>query len=177
MANSTRSLSPISGNKIPSVSVKRVVYTELMTVDTPMTNLLLFLLLLPLSQEPAVSSPTAISQNPTTITDDQLERYVSAVSAIEKRRAEILRRAKNTSYWTATVQFANNSNRDICSLPVNQQLGEIKKLCRELLEFSEQEIRRHGLSNREFNQITLAQQQDKQLQTRIQQRLMRLLTP
>lgn len=145
----------------------------------------LFLLLLSLtanpSPEPVAQIPASISQTnlpfSSGFTEEQLERYVSAVSAIEKRRAEILRRAKNTNYWTATVQLANNSNRDICSLPADQQLGEIRNLCRELLEFSEQEIRRHGLSNREFNQITLAQQQDRQLQTRIQQRLMRRMIP
>jgi hypothetical protein len=145
-----------------------------------MPSLLLFLVSLApmLLQEPVAQTSPLVSQasNPV-FTDEQIERYVSAVSAIEKRRAEILRRAKNTNYWTATVQLANSTNRDICSLPANQQLGEIRNLCRELLEFSEQEIRRHGLTNREFNQITLAQQQDRQLQTRIQQRLMRLLLP
>jgi hypothetical protein len=145
----------------------------------------LFLLLLSLtanpSPEPVAQSPASIRQTNlplgSSFTEEQLERYVSAVSAIEKRRGEILRRAKNTNYWTATVQLANSTNRDICSLPADQQLGEIKNLCRELLEFSEQEIRRHGLSNREFNQITLAQQQDRQLQSRIQQLLMRRLIP
>jgi len=146
-----------------------------------MTSFLLFLLSVTQMppQESVAQTPATISQTNIPIgsnfTEEQLERYVSAVNAIEKRRAEILRRAKNTSDWTATVQLANSTNRDICSLPANQQPEAIRNLCRELLEFSEQEIRRHGFSNREFNQITLAQQQDLQLQTRIQQRLMQFL--
>jgi hypothetical protein len=146
-----------------------------------MNSLLLLLLALTTTPEPSAPVPAVISQANTSIgssfTEKQLDRYVAAVSAIEKRRGDILRRAKNTDYWTATVQLANSSNRDICSLPSHQQPDEIRNLCRELLEFSEQEIRRHGFTNREFNQITLAQQQDRKLQARIQQRLIRRMIP
>lgn len=112
-----------------------------------------------------------------TFTENQIDRYVAAVRAIERKREEVLRRAKNSENWAIAVQLAETHNRDICRVPPEQQPANIQVLCRELLEFSEREIRRHGLTNREFNQITQSLQQDKQLQARIQLRLLKLRNP
>jgi len=107
--------------------------------------------------------------------EDQLVRYVQAVRSIERRRSQILLQAKNSQAWAVSVQLAEQTNSDVCAL---QQPPEvIKALCKELFTFSEQEIRRHGLTNREFNQITIAQQQNPQLQGRIQALLQQKTKP
>jgi hypothetical protein len=107
--------------------------------------------------------------------EDQVNRYAGAVNAIEKKREEILRRAKNTQEWSAVAQIADSKGVDVCSLNPSEQPAVIQSLCRELIDFSEQEIRKYGFSNnREFNQLTVNQQQDPSLQGRIQGRILQL---
>jgi hypothetical protein len=107
--------------------------------------------------------------------EDQVNRYAGAVNAIEKKREEILRRAKNTAEWSSVAQTADNKGVDVCSLSPSEQSASIQGLCKELFDFSEQEIRKHGFSNnRDFNQLTVTQQQDPSLQGRIQGRILQL---
>ncbi|MEE3716566.1 DUF4168 domain-containing protein [Tumidithrix elongata RA019] len=108
-------------------------------------------------------------------TEEQINRYAGAVNAIEKKREEILRRAKNSQGWSTVAQTADSKGVDVCSLNQSEQPADIQSLCRELIDFSEQEIRKYGFSNnREFNQLTVTQQQDPSLQGRIQARMLQL---
>ncbi len=101
--------------------------------------------------------------------EEQIKRYAGAASAIEQKRDDILRRAKNYSGWQGLTERADAQGVFVCSLKKSDQPSFIQNLCSELFDFSEQEIRRHGFANnREFNQITQAQQQNVQLQRRIQ---------
>jgi hypothetical protein len=141
---------------------------------------LLFMFLLSLGGGDLIAQAPAQTANPPAITsfnEEQLDRYIAAVGAIERKREEILRRAKKSEAWASAVQLAEAQNKDICRVPVEQQAVDIKNLCAELLEFSEREIRKQGLTNREFNQITTILQRDRQLQSRIQSRLQKLRTP
>ncbi|CAN1211092.1 hypothetical protein TUMEXPCC7403_12905 [Tumidithrix helvetica PCC 7403] len=120
-----------------------------------------------------VESQTLLAQ--TQFTEEQINRYSEAVNKIEKKREEILRRAKNSPGWSTIAQTANRKGVDVCSLNQSEQPADIQSLCQELIDFSEQEIRRHGFSNnREFNQLTVTQQQDPSLQGRIQARILQL---
>ncbi|AFY74895.1 hypothetical protein Syn7502_02973 [Synechococcus sp. PCC 7502] len=101
--------------------------------------------------------------------DDQIRRYAGAASAIEKKREEVWRRARSYEGWTSLKSKADTQGVTVCGLKKSEQPPVIQSLCGELFEFSEQEIRRNGFStNRDFNQITQAQQQNNQLQRRIQ---------
>jgi len=106
--------------------------------------------------------------------EEQIKRYAGAASAIEQKRDEILRRAKTYNGWQGLTERADAQGVFVCSLKKSEQPAVIQGLCSELFEFSEQEIRRHGFANnRDFNQMTQAQQQNLQLQKRIQDEILR----
>ncbi len=107
--------------------------------------------------------------------DDQIRRYAGAASAIEKKRDDVWRRAKTYEGWASLKSKADTQGVTVCGLKKSEQPQVITSLCAELFEFSEQEIRRNGFStNRDFNQITQAQQQNSQLQKRIQGEILEL---
>ncbi len=110
--------------------------------------------------------------------DDQIRRYAGAAAAIEKKREEVWKRAKNYTGWGELVNKADAQGVSVCGLKKPEQPVVIQTLCGELFDFSIQEIRRNGFSNnRDFNQITQAQQQNIQLQKRIQGEILELTTP
>lgn len=119
-----------------------------------------------------------ISQSTTQFSDDQIRRYAGAASAIEKKRDDVWRRAKAYEGWTSLKTKADSQGVTVCGLKKSEQPQVIQSLCSELFEFSEQEIRRNGFSsNRDFNQITQVQQQNNQLQRRIQLEILELVSP
>jgi len=110
--------------------------------------------------------------------DDQIRRYAGAATAIERKRDDVWRRAKAYEGWTNLKSKADVQGVTVCGLKKSEQPPIILSLCSELFEFSEQEIRRNGFSsNRDFNQITQAQQQNNQLQKRIQAAILELSNP
>lgn len=104
--------------------------------------------------------------------EDQISRYAVAANAIESKRDEVLRRAKNHQGWASVARQAETRNVYVCDL--NEQPDFLRNLCGELFSSSEQTIRRNGFSNREFNQLTQAQQQNVELQRRIQEKIMQM---
>jgi chemotaxis protein histidine kinase CheA len=107
--------------------------------------------------------------------DDQISRYAMAAEAIEGKRNEVLRRAKNNQGWASVARQAEAQNVSVCELSSSEQPEFLRNLCGELFTYSEQTIRNNGFSsNREFNQLTQAQQQNSQLQRRIQEKIVQM---
>ncbi|MDX2255166.1 MAG: DUF4168 domain-containing protein [Pseudanabaenaceae cyanobacterium bins.39] len=104
--------------------------------------------------------------------DDQITRYAMAVNAIENKRLEIFREAKNNPQWSSVANLAESQQTKVCDL--KEQPPFLQSLCDQLRSFTEEEIRRRGFSNREFNQITREQRQDANLRSLIQTRQMQL---
>ncbi|WP_019501211.1 DUF4168 domain-containing protein [Pseudanabaena sp. PCC 6802] len=119
-----------------------------------------------------LGAPTARAQD---FTDDQISRYAAAAEAIEGKRNEVLRRAKNNQGWVSVARQAEARNISVCELSPSEQPEFLRNLCGELFTYSEQTIRNNGFSsNREFNQLTQAQQQNSQLQRRIQEKIVQI---
>jgi chemotaxis protein histidine kinase CheA len=119
-----------------------------------------------------LGAPAANAQQ---FTDDQISRYAAAAEAIEGKRNEVLRRAKNNQGWASVARQAETRNVSVCELTPNEQPEFLRNLCGELFTYSEQAIRNNGFpSNREFNQLTQAQQQNSQLQRRIQEKIVQM---
>lgn len=106
--------------------------------------------------------------------DDQISRYAAAAEAIEDKRNEVLRRAKNNQGWASVARQAEARNVYVCNLSPNEQPEFLRNLCGELFEYSQQATRNNGFSNREFNELTQAQQQNSQLQRRIQEKIVQM---
>lgn len=104
--------------------------------------------------------------------DDQLTRYAEAVNAIENKRLEIFRAAKNNSNWSTVANLAESQQTKVCDL--SQPPEFLQDLCQQLRSFSEQEIHRRGFTNKEFNQITREQRQNPYLRGVIQAKQMQL---
>jgi Domain of unknown function (DUF4168) len=120
-----------------------------------------------------LDTPSASAQSQ--FSDDQISRYAMAAEAIETKRDEVLRRAKNHQGWSSVARQAESRNIAVCELSPSEQPDFLRGLCGELFNYSEQAIRRNGFpSNREFNQLTQAQQQNSQLQRRIQAKIMQM---
>ena len=120
-----------------------------------------------------LDAPSASAQSQ--FSDDQVSRYAMAAEAIETKRDEVLRRAKNHQGWASVARQAESRNIAVCELSPSEQPDFLRGLCGELFNYSEQAIRRNGFpSNREFNQLTQAQQQNGQLQRRIQEKIMQM---
>ena len=104
--------------------------------------------------------------------DDQLTRYASAVNAIENKRLEIFRTAKSNSNWSMVANLAESQQTKVCN--ISQPPEFLQDLCNQLQRLSEQEIHRHGFTNKEFNQITREQRQNPYLRGLIQAKQMEL---
>jgi ribosomal protein L25 (general stress protein Ctc) len=115
-----------------------------------------------------------LAQASSAFSDDQLNRYVQATSVIERRREDVLRRAKRHGGWRDVVQLAEVRGVNVCDLDQREQPKFLQDLCSELITYSEQELRRLNLSNREFNRMTQAIQRDPQLREVIQNRFIQL---
>ncbi|NJK35947.1 MAG: DUF4168 domain-containing protein [Oscillatoriales cyanobacterium SM2_2_1] len=106
--------------------------------------------------------------------EDQLNRFVQATNVIERRREDVLRRAKRQEGWREVAQLAESRGVNVCDLERREQPKFLQELCQELFTYSEQELRRLNLSNRDFNQMTRAIERDQQLQVMVQNRLLQL---
>lgn len=104
--------------------------------------------------------------------DDQVTRYAAAVNAIESKRLEIFKVAKNNPNWNSVANLAESQQIMVCDLP--QQPNFLENLCEQLRSFTEDEIRRYGFTNKDFNQITRQQRQDAGLRSLIQARQLQL---
>jgi hypothetical protein len=104
--------------------------------------------------------------------DDQVTRYALAVKAIENKRLEIFRVAKNNANWSDVANLAESQQTKVCNLA--QPPAFLQDLCSQLRIFTEKEIHRRGFTNKEFNQITRAQRQDPSLRKAIQAKQMQL---
>ncbi|BBC22898.1 DUF4168 domain-containing protein [Pseudanabaena sp. ABRG5-3] len=104
--------------------------------------------------------------------DDQLTRYASAVNAIENKRLEIFRAAKNNSNWTTVANLAESQQTKVCDLAQPPEF--LQDLCSQLRSFTEKEIHQRGFTNKEFNQITREQRQNPYLRGLIQAKQMEL---
>jgi hypothetical protein len=104
--------------------------------------------------------------------DDQITRYATAVNAIESKRLEIFKVAKNNPNWSSVAKLAESQQIMVCDL--SQQPDFLENLCEQLRSFSEDEVRRYGFTNKDFNQITRQQRQDASLRSLIQSRQLQL---
>jgi hypothetical protein len=104
--------------------------------------------------------------------DDQVTRYAAAVNAIENKRLEIFRTAKNNSNWSSVANLAEAQQTKVCNLA--QPPAFLQDLCSQLRSFTEKEIHRRGFTNKEFNQITREQRQNPVLRGLIQAKQMQL---
>ncbi|PZU97896.1 MAG: hypothetical protein DCE90_05215 [Pseudanabaena sp.] len=104
--------------------------------------------------------------------DDQITRYAAAANAIESKRLEIFKAAKNNPNWNSVASLAESQQIRVCDL--SQQPDFLQNLCEQLRSFTEDEIRRHGFTNKDFNQITRQQRQDASLRSLIQSRQLQL---
>ena len=82
--------------------------------------------------------------------DDQITRYSAAVNAIENKRLEIFRAAKNNSNWSNVANLAESQQTKVCDLAQPPEF--LQALCNELRSFTEKEIRQRGFTNKESNQ-------------------------
>ena len=124
----------------------------------------------------AQTSPTIMQLNnilnQAVFGDDQITRYAIAANAIENKRLEIFRAAKNHPNWNKVANIAESQQTKVCDL--EQQPEFLQSLCNQLRSFTEDEIRRRGFTNKEFNQITREQRQDSSLRSIIQTRQLQL---
>ena len=124
----------------------------------------------------AQTSPTIMQLNnilnQAVFGDDQITRYAIAANAIENKRLEIFRAAKSHPNWSQVANVAESQQTKVCDL--EKQPEFLQALCGQLRSFTEEEIRRRGFTNKEFNQITREQRQDANLRSMIQTRQLQL---
>ena len=133
---------------------------------------------------PLINSESAIAQTSssviqlnnilaqTALGDGQITRYATAVNAIENKRLEIFRSAKNNSNWGNVANLAETQQTKVCDLAQPPEF--LQALCNDLRSFTEKEIRQRGFTNKEFNQITREQRQNPYLRGLIQAKQMQL---
>ncbi len=108
----------------------------------------------------------SFAQTRSNFTEAQLENYARAVLTIEQKRDDMLKRAKQLPVWENVAQQADRQGVNVCDLkPPEPQL---QALCSEMFRYAKETIGRYGFDSREFNQITLSQQTDRELQKRLQ---------
>ena len=110
--------------------------------------------------------------NKVTLGDDHLTRYAAAANAIENKRLEIFRAAKNNPNWGSVANLAESKQTKVCDLTNPPEF--LQTLCDRLRSYSEEEICRYGFTTKEFNQITLEQMQNPRLRSLIQDQQMQL---
>ena len=107
-----------------------------------------------------------------TFGEDRIDRYAAAANAIENKRLEIFRTAKNNPNWSTVANLAESKQTKVCDLTNPPEF--LQSLCDQLRSYSEEEICRHGFTAKEFNQITLEQKQNPQLRSLIQSKQIQL---
>ncbi len=108
----------------------------------------------------------SFAQTRSNFTEAQLDNYARAVLSIEQKRDDMLKRAKQLPVWTNVAQQADRQGVNVCDLkPPEPQL---QALCGEMFRYAKETIGRYGFDSKEFNQITLSQQTDRELQKRLQ---------
>ncbi|MBD2188214.1 DUF4168 domain-containing protein [Pseudanabaena mucicola] len=110
--------------------------------------------------------------NRVTLGDDPLTRYAATANAIESKRLEVFRTAKSHPEWSNVVKLAESQQTKVCDL--SNPPSFLRSLCNQLRSYSEEEICRHGFTTKEFNQITIEQNQNARLRSIIQDKQMQL---
>lgn len=110
--------------------------------------------------------------NRVTLGDDPLTRYAATANAIESKRLEVFRTAKSHPEWSNVVKLAESQQTKVCDL--SNPPAFLRSLCNQLRSYSEEEICRHGFTTKEFNQITIEQNQNARLRSVIQDKQMQL---
>ncbi len=110
--------------------------------------------------------------NQSVFAEDPITRYAAAVNAIESKRLEIFRLAKNHPNWGSVANLAESKQTKVCDLTNPPEF--LQDLCNQLRTFTEEEIQRRRFTNKEFNQITRDQRQDAKLRSLIQAKQMQL---
>ncbi|MCA1904111.1 MAG: DUF4168 domain-containing protein [Cyanobacteria bacterium KgW148] len=115
-----------------------------------------------------------LAQTRSAFTESQLDNYAKAVFTIEQKRDDVLKRAKQLPAWENAARQADRQGVNVCDLkPPEPQL---QSLCSEMFRYAKDTIERYGFDSRQFNQITLSQQTDRELQKRLQQKVIELKT-
>ncbi len=168
-------------NKLPQ---KLSIYLNNLNKCIGTANLLGLCVALSAIALPLINSESAIAQTSSSVIqlnnilaqaalgDDQITRYAAAVNAIENKRLEIFRTAKNNSNWSDVANLAESQQTKVCDLAQPPEF--LQALCNELRSFTEKEIRQRGFTNKEFNQITREQRQNPYLRGLIQAKQMQL---
>lgn len=113
-----------------------------------------------------------LAQTRAVFTEAQLDSYARAVFTIEQKRDDMLKRAKQLSGWESAAHQADRQGVNVCDLkPPEPQL---EPLCKEMFRYAKETIERHGFDSKQFNQITLSQQTDRELQKRLQQKVVEI---
>ncbi len=116
-----------------------------------------------------------LAQAQSAFSDSELDRYARAIVEIETKRQQVYSNAKKLPDWSVAANRAENQGIKVCDLKKEELPGSIQNMCSNLSDFSQQVIRKHEFqSNADFNKITRTQQQDNQLQRRIQTKIMDL---
>jgi hypothetical protein len=110
--------------------------------------------------------------NRVTLGEDHLTRYAATANAIEGKRLEVFRTAKSHPEWNNVVKLAESQQSKVCDL--SNPPPFLRSLCNQLRSYSEEEICRHGFTTKEFNQITIEQNQNTRLRSIIQDKQMQL---
>jgi type II secretory pathway pseudopilin PulG len=122
----------------------------------------------------SMQSQAQAQASQTSFSEADIAHYAKAALAIETKRQQVYSSAKKLPEWSAIANRAESQGVKVCDL--REELpGSIQSVCNELINFSQQVIRDNAFrGNADFNRITRAQQQDDQLQRRIQGKIMEL---
>lgn len=109
---------------------------------------------------PLVFSTTAVAE----MTDETVRNYARAVLEIEDRRQSAYDEAKTVMHGNVPKEVCRQDN-----IP-----RAVQEICNDFLHQSAAIIRKNGLTNAEFNEITRRVQTDTALGARVKQELLRL---
>lgn len=123
----------------------------------------------------SMQSQAQAQTSQTSFSEADIARYAKAALAIETKRQQVYANAKKLPEWSAIANRAESQGVKVCDLRPEELPSSIQSICNSLIDFSEQVVRNHEFrGNADFNRITRAQQQDDQLQRRIQGKIMEL---
>ncbi|MBD1913725.1 MULTISPECIES: DUF4168 domain-containing protein [unclassified Leptolyngbya] len=122
-----------------------------------------------LSLTPNVAIMGQSAQAQAAISDADIRNYARSVLTIESRRQEALQNLRNASPNQQVPNIRCNDRNSLNGLP-----RQARTIAVEYCTVSQQVVEQNSLTIQRFNQITAAQQGDRNLAQRIQQELIRL---
>ncbi|MEO1433073.1 MAG: DUF4168 domain-containing protein [Cyanobacteria bacterium J06633_8] len=117
-----------------------------------------------------VSSAKADAQTPSSVNNNDIEKYSRALLTIEKSRLQAFDEIKKISGGKQVPAIACNQPKTIAALPTRKARDIAKKYCQR----SQTIVKDSGLSVQDFNNITLKLRIDDSLKTQIHNALIRL---